>query len=184
MRMFTAVIRVRQDASGLDGLSLAATLGPLVRGVVQGVVGSALLVACSDHVDLHKIADSAGCRVVIAPTWPEGFARAVAMTGGAPLIVMDTGVMLGQEFWPVLADHLPLLNDRPAATLSAASSGLFWGLLRPFRQRNGRVEPDCALLLPISTARTIAQKKIDPWAYRYGAALVRLNVQTTRLRPV
>ena len=116
-QMFTAVIRARNEP-----LALAATLGPLVRGVVQGLVGSAILVAQEETPALREIADSAGCRILVAPTWPEGFARAVAVTGGAPLIVIDTGVMLGQEFWPLLADHMPLLGDRPAATLAAGGT--------------------------------------------------------------
>lgn len=175
--MFTAVIRARNEP-----LALAATLGPLVRGVVQGLVGSAILVAQDETPALHDIADSAGCRVLISPTWPEGFARAVAVTGGAPLIVIDTGVMLGQEFWPLLADHMPLLGDRPAVTLSAPGNTPFGALKRLIGQIGGGVDAGSALLLPISTARMIAQAKADPFAFRYGKSLIRLNAGASRVK--
>lgn len=175
--MFTAIIRTRSEP-----LALAATLGPLVRGVVQGLIGSAILVAENDTPDLHQIADSSGCRVLIAQSWSEGFARAVAQTGGAPLIVLDEGIMLPPDFWPVLADIAPLLADRPAVTRPEKASNLLAGAKRWMRQHSGGVDAESALLLPIATARGIAQKKHDPFRTRYGAALVRLNAVTMRVQ--
>lgn len=171
--MFSAVIRARPFP-----MALTATLGPLVRGVVEGLVGSATLITTAASDDISEIADSAGCRVLVAPTWADGFARTVAHAGGAPLLLVDTGVLLGQEFWPILADHLPMLGDRPAATRAPVPASI---LSRIFSAKPGSVMADQALLLPGSVSRAIAQTKGDPWQYRFGDRLVTLPVETRRV---
>jgi hypothetical protein len=171
--MFSAVICARPHP-----VALGSTLGPLVRGVVEGLVGSAILVTEQVNPLIDELADEAGCRVLVARNWPEGFARLVAQTGGSPLLVVDTGVMLGSEFWPVLADYLPLLGDRPAATGSPATRGM---LSRLFAIGQPRLTRDAALMLPGSVARAIAQAKVDPWTFRFGERLVKLPVSTRRV---
>jgi hypothetical protein len=174
--MFHAVIHARPAP-----MPLAATLGPLVRGVVEGLVGSAMMVTASPSDDIDEIADSAGCRVLVSPDWAEGFARAVAISAGAPLLVVDTGVILGQEFWPVLADSLPMLADRPATTAPPRSSRLSEILtMRAFR-RSRVVSRDQVLLLPGSFARALAQSKSDPWLHRFNERLEILPVSTKRV---
>ena len=170
------MIRVRPDP-----MRLAATLSPLVRGVVEGLVGSAILVAEAASPELSDIADASGCRVLIETNWPEGFARVVASTGGAPLLLLDTGLLLGQEFWPMLADRLSLIGDRPAATDRVeAQSPAIW-LRQRLAALRGHVDADAALLLPGSAARMIAQAKGDPWQWRFGRDLVRLPVRGSRV---
>lgn len=177
--MLTAVIDVRNEP-----LALTATLGPLVRGVVEGLVGTAVLVARGEDPDISSIADAAGCRILIAETWREGFARAVTNAPGAGILVLDTGIQLGPDFWPLLTDKLPLLGNRPATTEPARPAGfpspirLFTELLNASR---GRISRDAALLLPPARAREIAQAKADPFAFRYGKALVRLKTGVTRV---
>ncbi|CAN1490573.1 hypothetical protein MCEMSEM23_00179 [Rhabdaerophilaceae bacterium] len=172
--MFSVIIQARSHP-----MALAATLGPLVRGVVEGLVGSATLVSSHDAADIREIADSAGCRVLVAASWAEGFARTVANTAGAPLLVVDNGVLLGQEFWPILADHLPLLGDQPAATRAAKPTST---LARIFGASQGVVSPDQVLLLPGSVSRVIAQAKMDPWQFRFGDRLVILPAETRRVQ--
>lgn len=170
--MFSAVIHARPAP-----LALAATLGPLVRGVVEGLVGSATLVASRQSDEIEEIADSAGCRVLVEADWAEGFSRVVANAGGAPLLVMDTGLMLGQEFWPVLADSLPLLGDRPAATEAEKPRSILGRLFAAAASAPGR---DQVLLLPGSVCRQVAQMKADPFTHRY-ANLARLPVAARRI---
>lgn len=177
--MLTAVIDVR-----LVPLALTATLGPLVRGVVEGLVGTAVLVSRTQDAAVAAIADAAGCRVLVADTWREGFARAVTNSPGAGILVLDTGIQLGPDFWPLLADALPILGTRPAATEPAARPG-FASPLRTLGDvcngLTGRLNRDSALLLPPSRAREIAQARADPFAVRYGRALVRLRASVTRV---
>lgn len=174
--MFVVVIRARSEP-----MALAATLAPLVRGVIEGLVGSAWLVAEAETPDLAEIADSAGCRILTAPTWPEGFARAVVNTAGAPLLVVDTGLLLGQDFWPTIADRLPLLGDRPAATEPAEGGSLAALMRRRLGAMRGQADEASALLLPGSLARSISQAKGDPWRWRYGERLIRLPVKGSRV---
>lgn len=177
--MLTAVIDVRNEP-----LALTATLGPLVRGVVEGLVGTAVLVARAESADIAAIADAAGCRVLVADTWREGFARAVTNAPGAGILVLDTGIQLGPDFWPLLTDKLPLLGNRPAVTEPARPHGFPAParlLAEAFRAARGRVSREAALLLPPARAREIAQAKADPFAFRYGKALVRLRTGVTRV---
>ncbi len=177
--MLTAVIDVR-----LEPLALAATLGPLVRGVVEGLVGTAVLVSRVENADVAAIAAAAGCRVIVAGSWRDGFARAVTNSPGAGLLVLDTGIQLGPEFWPLLSDKLPILGNRPAATEPATRAGLASPariIGNFFNAVTGRINRDCALLLPPSRAREIAQARLDPFAVRYGKALVRLKAGVTRV---
>ena len=178
--MLSAIIDVRPEP-----LTLTATLSPLVRGVVEGLIGTAVLVAREAPPEIAAIADAGGCRLVLAPSFREGFARAVAGSGGAGVLVLDTGIQLGAEFWPLLADALPTLGGRPAATAPAVRQGLAGGLAAlatAVRLTGGGVSRDCALLLPPGRARAIAQAKADPFAERYGPALVRLRASVTRVR--
>jgi hypothetical protein len=174
--MFVVVVRARSEP-----MALAATLGPLVRGVIEGLVGSAYLIAEAETPDLGEIADSAGCRILTAPTWPEGFARAVVNTAGAPLLVIDTGLLLGQDFWPTIADRMPLLGDRPAATEPADGAPLAARIKRRIAAMRGQVDEASALLLPGSLARNIGQSKGDPWRWPYGESLIRLPVKGSRV---
>lgn len=177
--MLTAVIDVRPEP-----LALAATLGPLVRGVVEGLVGNAMLICRQSTEDLESIADAAGCRIVTAETWPEGFARASTLAPGSGLLVLDTGLQLGPDFWPVLADTLPALGARPAMSqpaLGGGMGGLFDGLIEGVRTMGGRPSRNAALLLPPSRARDIALAKLDPYSVRFGAELVRLKASVTRV---
>lgn len=177
--MLTAVIDVRHEP-----LALTATLGPLVRGVVEGLVGTAFLVSRRSNEELEAIADAAGCRIVTAETWPEGFARAVALAPGAGLLLLDTGLQLGPEFWPVLSDSLPALGGRPAMShpaLAGGIAGIFDGVSEGIRGMGGRPSRNAALLLPPSRARDIALAKLDPYTIRFGADLVRLNAGVTRV---
>lgn len=178
--MLTAVIDVRPEP-----LALTATLGPLVRGVVEGLVGTALLICRETNDELDSIADAAGCRIVIAESWPEGFARAVALAPGAGLLLLDTGLQLGPDFWPTLADILPALGSRPAVSQPAIAGGLggvFDGLIEGMRSMGGRPSRNAALLLPPSRARDIALAKQDPYALRFGNDLVRLKASVTRVQ--
>lgn len=171
--MFYAVIHARSAPT-----LLAATLGPLVRGVVEGLIGSALLVAPERDAAIEEIADAAGCRVLISPDWREGFARTVAISAGSPLLIVDTGVMLGPEFWPLLADALPILGDRAAAT-APPRSGRLAALFSMRRSR--RVSRDQVLLLPGSLARSLAQAKSDPWLHHFDSRLEMLPVAARRI---
>lgn len=177
--MLTAVIDVRGEP-----IQLTATLGPLVRGVVEGLVGTAMLVARHQSEDIASIADAAGCRILVAETWAEGFARAVTNAPGAGILVIDAGLQLGPDFWPLLADKLPVLGNRPAATEPALRSGLTSPLRAMgdvFNNLTGRVTRESALLLPPGRARELAQAKVDPFAQRYGNMLVRLKASATRV---
>lgn len=174
--MFYVVIQARPVP-----VALASTIGPLVRGVVEGLVGTAVMVTPVRDETIDEIADSAGCRVLVATDWRDGFARAVASSGGAPLLVIDTGVMLGPEFWPILADSLPLLGDRPAATSPIRQNRLA-DILAMRRFRGIRpVSRDQVLLLPGSLARTLAAAKVDPWEYQFDQRLEILPVTAKRL---
>lgn len=163
------------DAEG-PPLALSATLSPLVRGVVEGIVGSATLVARAETSDISSIADASGCRLLISPSFAEGFARAMTYTGGSGVLVLSAGVQVGPDFWPVLADHLPVLGQNPAVTQVTKVSLLQW--LKALR---GAVTREQALLLPPMLAREVGLEKLDPFARRYGKALVRLPVQARRL---
>lgn len=174
--MFHAVIHARPAP-----MPLTATLGPLVRGVVEGLVGSAMMVTSSPSEEIAEIADSAGCRVLVARDWTEGFARAVTISAGAPLLIVDTGVMLGQEFWPILADSLPMLADRPATTAPLRTNRLADILTMRALRRTRVVSRDQVLLLPGSYARALAQAKIDPWQHRFDQRLEILPVSTRRV---
>lgn len=155
-------------------MAVAATLGPLVRGVVEGLIGTVILVADEDNPDLAAIADSAGCRVVTAQDWPQGFARAVTIAGGAPVILLDTGIVLADGFWPALVKQMPQLLDRPGAT--GLDAGFSWRRIgRWLRHWRGKVDQDRAILLPASRARQIAREKRDPWAMNFRADLVEIQ---------
>lgn len=183
--MYAVVIRARPQS-----LALAATLAPLVRGVVEGLVGTAVLVAEQEDSDIREIADAAGCRIITAASWPEGFARAVAQGNGDGVLVMDTGILLPQDFWAILMDHLPLLTDRPGATRSARRRGLLH-LMRKIRdwiipdlsELGGIADADRALLIPPALARLIAQKQADPFTHAFGRDLLRLGVKVSRVGP-
>lgn len=158
-------------------LALASTLGPLVRGVVEGMIGTAVIVAPEADHDIVSIADSSGCRVLAEPQWADGFARAVTNAPGLGILVLEAGLMVGPDFWPLLADTLPVLGNRPAATLPADGGGLLarMGL-------GARVSRESALLLPPSWARRISQAKEDPFRVRYGKECVPLRSTPTRVR--
>lgn len=177
--MLTAIIDVR-----LEPVALSATLGPLVRGVVEGLVGTAVLVTRSDDQDVAAIADAAGCRVIVAGSWSEGFARAITNAPGAGILVLDTGIQLGPEFWPLLSDKLQIIGNRPAATEPATRAGLASPIRiarNLFNAATGRISRDCVLLLPPGRAREIAQAKADPFTVHYGKSLVRLKASATRV---
>jgi hypothetical protein len=157
-------------------LALSATLSPLVRGVVEGLVGSATLIARAEHEDVSAIADGSGCRLLISPTFAEGFARAMTYTSGSGVLVMDAGVQVGPEFWPVLADILPVLGQNPAVTQFQG------GLLARLRLLGGRVSRDQALLLPGPLAREIGLDKSDPFTRAYGKKLVTLRAEARRVQ--
>ncbi|HUN13013.1 MAG TPA: hypothetical protein PLE50_12200 [Rhabdaerophilum sp.] len=161
-------------------MALASTLGPLVRGVVEGMIGTAVIVSPEADPDTVSIADSSGCRVLAEPNWTDGFARAVTNAQGIGVLVLESGLMMGPDFWPILADTLPVLGNRPAATLPADGGGL-WARLG-LNRLGGRVSRDSALLLPPSRARKIAQEREDPFRVRYGKECVSLRSAATRVR--
>jgi hypothetical protein len=174
--MFTAVVRARNEP-----MALAATLGPLVRGVVQGLVGSAILVAPTASEDIAEISDAAGCRLLIEPDWAEGFARAVSLSAGRPLIIIDSGSVIGEGFWEALADQTPLIGDRPAVTRPAAGVGTLARFARLLPGLAPKLGPERALLVPGSRAREIARARLDPWqAVTLGEA-VELDVPVRRI---
>jgi hypothetical protein len=175
--MLTAVIDTRHGPK-----ARAATLSPLVRGVVEGVIGTAILVNPKDDPDIMAIADSAGCRVLVAESWAEGFARAVTNANGAGILVMEAGLQLGPDFWPILTDALPVLGARPAASEPAPRRGIFPSLAQIADSFRGRITRDCALLLPPSRARDIGLAKVDPFLVRYGSECVRLRTAMVRVR--
>jgi hypothetical protein len=165
-------------------MALTATLGPLVRGVVEGIIGTAILINPTDDPDIRMIADSSGCRVLLEPQWTDGFARAVTHSSGAGVLVLDAGVQLGPDFWPLLADNLPALGNRPAASLPALApgmAGLASGALYALKTLGGRPGRNAALLLPPRLAREIGQAKSDPFQVRYGKELARLKATVTRV---
>lgn len=174
--MLTAVIDSRSGP-----MALASTLGPLVRGVVEGMIGTAVIVSPSADPDTTSISDSSGCRILTEPVWSDGFARAVTNAPGLGILVLEAGLMLGPDFWPLLADTLPVLGNRPAATLPADGGGWI-GRLGLAGMLKGRVSRESALLLPPSRARQIAQAKEDPFAVRYGKECVVLRSTATRVR--
>ena len=157
-------------------LALSATLSPLVRGVVEGLVGGATLIARAENEDLSSIADASGCRLLVSPSFAEGFARAMTYTSGSGVLVMQAGVQVGPDFWPVLADILPVLGRSPAVTQVQG------GLLARLRLMGGRVSRDQALLLPGALAREIGLDKIDPFTRAYGKTLVTLRAEARRVR--
>jgi hypothetical protein len=85
--------------------------------------------------------------------------------------------MLGQEFWPVLADSLPLLGNRPAVTEAERPRSL---LSRIFAAASSVPGRDQVLLLPGSVSRHLAQLKADPFTHRY-ANLARLPAAARRV---
>lgn len=174
--MLTAIIDAKADPA-----ALAATLAPLVRGVVEGMIGSAVLVTPTRDSAIEDIADSGGCRVLVAPRWEDGFARAIAGHSGSGVLLLDTGVLLGPEFWPVLSDQLPLLGDRPAVTRPAPNGGVGRRLGNLLRGLTGRAGRDSALLLPPRRAREIAAAKADPFETRFGRDLARLALEVRRV---
>lgn len=177
--MLAAVIDARPEP-----MALTATLGPLVRGVIEGLIGSAILVVRARTSEIDQIADAAGCRVLVAEEWREGFARAVNNVPGLGILVLDTGLLVGPDFWPLLGDTLPMIGQRPAATEPAIRAGIGSPLRlagRFWNKATGQVDRDTALLLPPSRAREIAQAKADPYALRYGKELVRLSANVTRV---
>lgn len=174
--MLTAVIDSRSGP-----MALASTLGPLVRGVVEGMIGTAVIISPEADHDTVSIADSSGCRVLAEPDWRDGFARAVTNAPGLGILVLESGLMVGPDFWPLLADTLPILGNRPAATL-AADGGGWLGRLGLRSLLGGRISRESALLLPPSWARRIAQAKDDPFRVRYGKECVPLRSVATRVR--
>lgn len=163
------------DAEG-PPLALSATLSPLVRGVVEGIVGSCTLIVARASDDLMTIADAAGCRVLVSPNFGEGFARAITYTNGSGVLALDAGVQVGPEFWPVLADQLPMIGQRPAVTQLVKAS--IFQRVASFR---GQVSRDQALLLPPPMAREIGLQKADPFMQRYPSTLVTLPAQARRI---
>lgn len=163
------------DAQG-PPLALSATLSPLVRGVVEGIVGSCTLVVPQAGDDLMSIADAAGCRVLVSPSFGEGFARAITYTNGSGVLVLDSGVQVGPEFWPVLADQLPVIGVQAAVTQLVKAS-----ILQRLVALRGQVSRDQALLLPPPLAREIGLQKADPFAQRYPGTLVTLPAQARRV---
>jgi|GEM_PF-1615356 len=174
--MLVAIVDTRNDAR-----ALAATLSPLVRGVVEGLVGTAIIVTYRKDAEIGDIADHAGCRVIMADNWGEGFARAVIGANHAGFLVLDAGIQLPQGFWPDLADALPALGNRPAATMPSPRLGLLARLMQRMSVFRGQVSRESGLLLPPSRAREIALAKADPFAIRYGRALERIETPVTRL---
>jgi hypothetical protein len=174
--MLAAVIDARSNP-----MALAATLGPLVRGVVEGIIGRAIVVNPVEDADIVAIADNAGCRLLVEPGWTEGFARAITNSSGAGILLIDAGLQVAPDFWPLLADRLPVLGNRPAATPPATGGRLMAALAAQFLTFGGRVNRDSALLLPPGRAREIGLAKLDPYGVRYGGDLVRLESTVTRV---
>ncbi len=131
-------------------LALSATLGPLVRGVVEGVVGGAILIIPHESEEILALADASGCRALVSPGFGAGFARAITYSKGAGVLVLKAGLQIGPDFWPVLVDQLPLLGQNPAVTQRRGG-----GILGRIARLQGRVSPDQALLLPPMLAREI-----------------------------
>lgn len=177
--MLAAVIDARSNP-----MALAATLGPLVRGVVEGIIGRAIIVNARENDDIAMIADNAGCRLLIEPGWVDGYARAVTNSNGAGMLVLDAGLQVAPDFWPLLSDRLPALGNRPAATPPAHKAGagrIFSEIRAGLLTFGGRVDRNSALLLPPGRAREIALGRADPYAMRYGGDLVRLESAVTRV---
>ena len=176
--MFGVVVRASSDP-----VALAATLSPLVRGVIEGLVRSVWIVTEAAREDDREIADAAGCRLLVEPAgWARGFARAVTNSGGAPLLVLESGVLLGPEFWAVLGERRPVLGNRPGRVPPEGDDGAVARVASALRRAGGAgLRPDTALILPPPLAREIAQAGGDPWRWRYGSSLQVLPVRTRRL---
>lgn len=174
--MLEAVVRTRNEP-----LALAATLGPLVKGVVEGLLATAVLVAEAPDEPLRQIADAAGCRLVEAP-WAAGFAEVAR--GGSPLLVIDCGVVLAEGFWPHWRDVGAGIAGRPAATRAHLPFGMSaFGAAgaKLIRRIQGSVSTDEALILPSALAAALARDAVDPFARIYGPALVRLKAGSFRI---
>jgi len=108
--------------------ALAATLGALVAGVAEGLVGDAVIVASGRDPAVAQIADAVGARLLVAEDDP--WRRAVALVRGDWILFLEAGDVPGEGWIRILERFVALsppnqrfgrLDDRPRRLLDRFS---------------------------------------------------------------
>lgn len=145
--MLSAIVR-----SGAGPEALGRSLAPLVRGVVEGLVGEVVVLAAPGDADSARVAEASGASLLIAEDWGEGWARAAKLARCDRLLAIEAGVLLPEAFWPDLAERLAAGASAPLATRGAAGP-----FVRFMSRLGGRPDRGQALVLP----RALVDG--DPW---------------------
>lgn len=133
--------------------ALARALGPLVAGVVAGLVAEVLVVAAPAATEVARLTEGSGAELVASESWQDGLAAAVRRARQSRLLVLDAGVILGEGFWAELAEHG---EDAATALVTTPRDA---PVLFALRQRiTRRAVPDQAVVLPGRMATG------DPWS--------------------
>lgn len=160
-----AVVRM-----GPDARDLVFTLSSLVRGVVEGDLRSVVVAARPGDVDAVRIAEESGATLIERTSWREALAAAGDRAGDGPMLIIDSGVTLGEAFWPEVQEALAHGLTGPLVTCTRG------GLLRDLARRlSGRISPDQAVV-----ARA-GDLKGDPW--RDGVRHRPRSMQAASFRP-
>lgn len=163
--MITAIIRSETGAR-----ALVRTLAPLVRGVVEGVLGAVLIGARPTDAESRLIGEESGARVLETGNWRDALALAAAQAPGGLLLAIDSGVVLGEAFWPEVQEALASGLDGPFVTRPADERPAD----RLMRRLSGRITPMQAVI-----ARTHLLAG-DPWSGGLRARPVILRAASFR----
>ncbi len=166
--MLTAIILCETTA-----FALARTFAPLVPGVIEGILSDVIVVVRPNDQEGVTIARAAGAEIVEATDWPAGFGKARSAARTKTLLVIDGGVIIGESFWAVVADHFRAGIPNGVLATQPGNGGFGKTLAnRVF----GKVSRDQALILPGSLADG------DPWKQRWGKQLTVLPTGSVRLK--
>jgi hypothetical protein len=86
--------------------ALAATLGALVAGVADGLIGDAVIVTASPDPAVAQVADAVGARLLVAEDDP--WRRAAAMVRGDWILFLEAGDVPGEGWIRVLERFVAL----------------------------------------------------------------------------
>jgi hypothetical protein len=111
--------------------ALAATLGALVAGVADGLIGDAVIVVASPDPAIAQVADAVGARLLVAEDDP--WRRAVPLARGDWILFLEAGDVPGEGWIRILERFVALsppdqrfgrLGDRPRRLLDRFSRSM------------------------------------------------------------
>lgn len=109
--MMMALVR-----SGNTERALLRTLASLVRGMVEGPLTEVLVAALPGDTAAAAAADASGAHLLETASWREALALVSARAGDRHLLLVESGVVLGDSFWPDLEETMARGQQGPFVT--------------------------------------------------------------------